>query len=176
MSVEGRMASRAVFELLLTLAGWGLAITAVVMFVRGEVGAGVGFAVGAVAAFGVSAASSKRKTSAHYAGEQMSRAIAFLRQGQYSQAVSAAQKSTEIAASIDELKPGLSVSLILLATARAAAGDEAGARRDLRAALDSANRYPALGEDITPIAHILQREFARGVPDPGLLVRAVLDA
>lgn len=175
MSVESRMATRAVFELVLTVAGWGLGIAAVVMFFVGQPGAGVALIVAAVVAFGISAASSRRKTTGGYAADEMNRAIALLRQRQYPQALTAAKKATEIASAADELRPGLSVALILLATARAVTGDEPGARRDLQAARSNAYQYRGVGEDMLPLISVVERELDRGVPDPDRLVREVLD-
>lgn len=175
MSVESRMITRASMESLLTLAGWGMGIAGVVMLFLGNPGAGVVLIVGAVVAFGVSAASSKRKTTGHYAAEQMDKAMETLKRGKYPEALAAARKAVEIAQSVEELRPGMSAALLLLATARAVTGDEYGARRDVSAARANAFQFPGLANEILPLAVIIERELDRGVPAPGRLVADVLE-
>jgi hypothetical protein len=66
MSTQGRFAARIIWEILLVLAGWGLIIVAIVMFITGQVGLGVVMLVGAGIAFAVHASSMRRKPSSGY--------------------------------------------------------------------------------------------------------------
>lgn len=66
MSAQGRFAARFIWEILLVLAGWGLVIVAIVMFITGQVGLGVVMLVGAGIAFAVHASSMRRKPSSGY--------------------------------------------------------------------------------------------------------------
>lgn len=66
MSAQGRFAARVIWEIILILAGWGLVIAAIIMFITGQVGLGVAMLVGAGIAFAVHASSLRRKASSGY--------------------------------------------------------------------------------------------------------------
>lgn len=66
MGTQGRFAARVIWEILLNLAGWGLGIVAIAMFIAGQVGLGVVMLVGAGIAFAVHASSVRRKPSSGY--------------------------------------------------------------------------------------------------------------
>lgn len=66
MSAQTRFVARAIWEIVLILAGWGFVITAIVMFVNGQVGLGIGMLVAAGIAFAIHASSVRRKPSSGY--------------------------------------------------------------------------------------------------------------
>ncbi len=68
MSEHARFAARTIFELLLTLAGWGLVIAAVVFLFMSQFVLAVGLFVGGMIAFFIAAKSFKSKPSSHYFG------------------------------------------------------------------------------------------------------------
>ena len=66
MSKETRFAARTAIELLLTVAGWGLVIAAVVFVLLGQFLLAVGLFVGGMIAFFISAKSFTSKPTSHY--------------------------------------------------------------------------------------------------------------
>lgn len=174
MRVESRMATRAVTELLLTLAGWGAGITGVILCLLGNLGTGVVLVAEAAVAFAVSATSSRRNTTGHYAADQLNEAVIALQQGRYSEAQTAALKATEIAQSVPELRSGMSAALLPLATARAVTADEHGARQDVHFARVNAMRFADSANEFLALASLIEGELNRGVPDPERLALDVI--
>lgn len=66
MGAQGRFVARTIWEIILILAGWGLVIAAIVVFITGQVWLGVVMLVGAGIAFGLHASSVRRKPSSGY--------------------------------------------------------------------------------------------------------------
>lgn len=173
MGLKSQMATRAVFETILTLAGWALLIGAVVSFFNSELGLGIVMVVATVICFALSANSAKRSPTLRLVMEASLEALRQVERGDFAQGLATAEEADEAARSVRGGEHARPMTLAVLSVARAVNGDMPAARAFLAMAIHQA---PAtiLKEEMPKLLDMISGALDRGVPDGRGLARTLI--
>lgn len=171
------MTTRVVLEMVLTLAGWGFGIAAIVAFIAGQTSLGFGFVAAAVISFIISAASHRSKPTGDFISDGVGRVMKLLEKRRYPEAH---QIAGELVSLTESNPPMTVIATTIRALTSALTGNLGESDAALLRAVRGLRNLPAYEreslEGMLDMQEIIADALSRGVIDRDRLADEFLSA